>query len=220
MINQKKQFAIKFFCFLTIIGLMGMSLFSYIVLNYTDSSYDNDEESTTPLAAYIVEGASYLLNGYSDILLFLNKIEISELNTPNYSELQEILGKAIENMTLSKKAYEQLITTAGTSAYNPVIINRLITFDYKGFQKEKGLIVDVFSKVKKYLEKGDVRGIYTNLLADIEDILNKLSELKGAVESGSFPPVSNLWRLNQQCSETILFGQYASEVFNRILEGR
>ncbi|NIM17290.1 MAG: hypothetical protein GTO45_35250 [Candidatus Aminicenantes bacterium] len=219
MIYQQKHISLKIFC-LIIIMTMGVILFPRVVANYTDGAYDNSGEKSLSIKTYIVESGGYILKGYSDIFLFLNKIEMSELNGTNYSELHEILVKAIENMTMAKKAYEQLITTAGTSAYNPDVINRLITFDYEGFQKEKGLIVDVFSKVKKYLEKGDVRGIYANLLADNEDILKKLSELEATVEAGNFPPVANLWRLNQQCSKTILFGQYASEVLNRILEGR
>jgi hypothetical protein len=199
---------------------MCIGLYPRVVLNYTDGAYDNTGERSIELNLYIVKGAGHFLKGYSDIHLFLNKIEMSDIDGTDYSELQEILGGAIENMTLAKKAYQQLITAAGTSAYNPVIINRLLTFDYQGFQEEKGLIADVFYDVKKYLEKGDVRGVYAGLSEGCEDILNKLSELKGTVEAGNFPPVDNLWRLNQQCSKTILFGQYAAEVLFRILEDR
>ncbi|NIM17291.1 MAG: hypothetical protein GTO45_35255 [Candidatus Aminicenantes bacterium] len=213
MNDQKKSAYLQFFIALIVIAAMGTSVSSYIVLNYSEIAYESSNESSIAVDAYIAESAGYFLKGYSDILHFLNKVERSELDGTDYNELLDILNQAIGNMEQARMAYEKLTRIANDSPYNPAIIDRLLAFDYERFQQENELNRDIFTKVRKYLEKGDVRGIYARLLAYTTNIQNILIELKSTVERGKFPIIRGLWQLNKQCSEALLFGENVSEIF-------
>jgi hypothetical protein len=196
--------------------IMGLNLFPRVVANYSDSAFEITVEKSLSLNIHIVKGAGYFLKGYSDILMFLNKIEESELDGTDYNELLEIINRAIGNMRQAKKVYGKLTSIANDTPYNPVIIDRLLMFDYECFQKENGLNRDIFANVRKYLGNGDVRGIYAMLFANTAKILNELIVLKMTVEREKFPIVHNLWRLNQRCSEVALFGNYVSEILKNV----
>jgi hypothetical protein len=43
-----------------------------------------------------------------------------------------------------------------------------------------------------------------------------LYKLKPVIDSGQFPVLEDLWRLNQAYAEALLLGQYTSEVFARV----
>ncbi len=70
--------------------------------------------------------------------------------------------------------------------------------------------------MEKFLGKGDVRGFFGRLLSDTDEILIKLYSIKVMVEADVFPDLSTLWRVNQDYAETILFGQFAAEVFYEV----
>ncbi|MCP5107333.1 MAG: hypothetical protein GY950_28360 [bacterium] len=149
-------------------------------------------------------------------MLFLNKVEISELNGIDYNELGVIINRAVENMEQAKAHYVNLKQAADRTPYNQEVISLLVSFDYKTFKKERGLNSAVFRYVKKYLRRGDVRGVFSRLLAKTGVILDKLYRVKEYTDSEKFPELSLLWRLNQDYSETILFGQHAAEIFQTI----
>jgi len=216
MINKKKQIILK-----TIIGLIILLLFNYnsfsrIIANRGDCTFDNGDEKGFSMNYYITEGAGYFLNSYSDMLLFLNKVEMSELNGIDYKELRTIIYKSIENMEKAKDAYYSLKQLAEGTPYNQSVINLLLTFDYDGFQNERGLNSDIFKDVEEFLGKGDVRGLFCQLLSDTDEILFKLYSIKVMVDADVFPELSKLWRVNHAYSETMLFGQFAAEVFYEV----
>ncbi len=207
--------------FISLFVLMGINLMSFglIMGNFGDCGFVEDEGKGLSIVKdisiklYIIEGAGYFLNSYSDMHLFLNKVEMSELNGIDYKELRDILFRAIENMEKAKEAYYNLKQKADNTPYNQSVIDNLLSFDYKGFQKERGLNKKIFKDVESYLSKGDVRGFFTILLSNTEQILNKLYTIKESVDAEKFPEISTLWRINQDYSGTMLFGQYAAEIF-------
>jgi hypothetical protein len=115
-------------------------------------------------------------------------------------------------MEKAKENYEFLKQIADTTPYNPVVIDKLLSFDYSGFCRERGLNKDAFEDVKQFLGKGDARGVFNKILTDTTVILNSLNTIKISVDMKRFPLLSNLWRLNQRFAETLLFGQYCAEV--------
>jgi hypothetical protein len=217
MIKQKKQFLIEIFFLIFFLFVMNIHIYPYVIANRGDYAFDEEGEKGISIKSYIIKGAGYFLSSYSDWLLFLNKVEMSELNGIDYKELSNILYRAIENMENAKEAYYHLKQTADNTPYNQAMINHLLSFDYHGFKKERGFNNSIFKGVKSYLRKGDVRGFFARLLANTENILRKLYIVKESVDADTFPGLSTLWGISQDYSRTMLFGQYAAEMFNTFL---
>ena len=217
MLKNNKKLALKLSVFLFVIMGINMMSFGLIMGNRGDCAFGGGGEKGGSIKSYIIEGAGYFLNSYSDSLLFLNKIEMSETNGVDYNEIRGILYSAIENMENAKDAYSNLKQAADNTPYNQAMIDQLLSFDYTGFQSEKGMNESIFKTVESYLSKGDVRGFFTLLLSNSEQILTRLYTIKESVDTDTFPGLSNLWRVNQVFSETLFFGQYGSEVFFEII---
>jgi hypothetical protein len=223
MYKKNKKLALKLsVCIFILIGINLMS-FGLIMGNFGDCGFDSGGGKDISIVKdvsiklYITEGAGYFLNSNSGMQLFLNKIEMSELNGVDYKELRDILYRTIENMEKAKEAYYNLKQKADNTPYNQAFINQLLFFDYAGFQNEKGLNETILKYVESFLREGDMRGFFAILLANSDKILNKLYTVKESVDSDRFPEISTIWRLSQDYSETILFGQYGSEVFYKII---
>ena len=210
--NLKKVFLIAFIGLLFFI-ILNTNTFAYMIANYSEGAFGGDGEDSSTIDTFIVEGAGYFLKSYRDILLLLRRVEVSGTSGLDANEIGEIIDRSLANMTRAAEAYAALAKKAENTPYNEYVVSRLITFDYLKFQKEKGLNTSIFKKVKRYLENGDARGIYYGLLAKTGKILNLLHNIKSSLDKGNFPIVSKLWRLNQQFTDALLFGQYISEIF-------
>lgn len=217
MIQKKKKRVKKIFIVLFFLLMLNVKSYSYVIANYGECGFNDEGEKSLPISYYIVESAGYFLKSHSDILLFLDRVEMSEINDIDYKELRDILYRAIENMEKAKEAYYVLKQKLDATPYNQVMINYLLSFDYNGFLYERGLISEIFKEVETFLVKGNVRGIYDRLLKNTEKILDKLYLIKDSVDADTFPNISILWRVNQYYIETLLFGQYSAEVLKSIL---
>ncbi|HLP45970.1 MAG TPA: hypothetical protein VK469_08490 [Candidatus Kapabacteria bacterium] len=190
--------------------------FGLILGNRGGAPYDEAVGKKQNIESYIIEGAGYFLISNTDFLLFLNKIEMSELNGVDYNQIRTILDRAIENMEKANLIYTSLVLITTNTPYKQNFIERLNVFDYAGYQKQYGLNGIIFQEVALYLKNGDVTSIFTRILGRTGAILNSLYAVKKEIDANTFPGISNLWRLNQYYSETILFGQYSAEVFAKI----
>ncbi|MCP5107334.1 MAG: hypothetical protein GY950_28365 [bacterium] len=213
MIKQNKQFILKIILCISVLLLVNINALSYVIANRGECTFEDCGEKSISIKSSIIYGAGYILKSNSEMMLFLNKVELSELNGINYNEIGNIINSAIENMEMAKEYYIYLKQTADSRAYNPAMIELLVSFDYAAFQKEKGMNATVFQDVQKYLSKGDVRGVFSRLLTDTGDILEKLYMVKEYIDAENFPELPTLWRVNQDYSEIILFGQYSAEIF-------
>ncbi|HLP45971.1 MAG TPA: hypothetical protein VK469_08495 [Candidatus Kapabacteria bacterium] len=216
--NQiKRQTIFKVFIGLICILIANSVSFAYICGNYGGRGYEYPGGKTiSSIGIYIGEGAGCFLASNSDFLLFLNRIETSELNGVDYNELRAILNRVIENMEKSKSFYTTLVQIATNTPYRQSFIDGVKTFDYAGYQKQYGLNGIIFQEIALYLKNGNVTGIFSRILARTGTILDKLYSVKKEIDAETFPVIPNLWRLNQYYSETILFGQYSAEVFAKI----
>jgi hypothetical protein len=193
---------------------------SYVRVNGGDEGYDeNGGEGFVygnSIKYYIVKGGGYYLSGYSDILKFLDRIELSDLNGLDYVELNQILDSAIDNMKNANNNYTLLIAKAEITPYNMTFIDKLMVFDYHGFESEHHLNGIVFDKVKKYLKKGDITGTFKTCRSDVLEIIETMEKIKGYTSSNRMPVLQDTWLLNELCSESLLFGQYAARVFAEV----
>jgi hypothetical protein len=122
------------------------------------------------------------------------------------------VDKALKNMESARETYCNLIRIADNTPYNQAIIEKLKSFDYEAFQEENGLNSFVFSYVKAYLGNGEIRKLYYDFSSTIEKIIGLLKQVKGQIDAGNFTPVKEIWKLNGLFSESLLFGQYVSQV--------
>lgn len=190
--------------------------FGLIMGNRGGAPYDEPIGKNQNIESYIIDGAGYFLGSNADFFLFLNKIEMSDLNGVDYNELRTILNRAIENMEKAKSIYTSLVQTASNTTYRQSFIDGLKAFDYTGYQKKCNLNGVMFKEVKAYLYKGNVTGVFARIHGRTGKILDSLYAVKKYIDADTFPVIPNLWRINQTYGETLLFGQYAAEVFSNI----
>lgn len=228
MTKQHKQFILRVFLATIALSLVYTNLYPRVFLNKGGCPYESETCETAPIDGdiagitstapssintLIINGAGYFLNSQSNALLFLNKIEMSEVNGLNYNDLRESLYRAIENMEMARDTYMDLTELAIATPYRLAVIKRLITFDYDGYQTRNGLNDATFKKVEQYLGKGDVNGLFTEMLLGTKNILDMLYALKETVDKDQFPTNQSLWQLAQAYSEFHMAGQYAAQVF-------
>ncbi|MCX6581963.1 MAG: hypothetical protein NT166_17475 [Candidatus Aminicenantes bacterium] len=202
-----------------VLFLVQVNVFALIYGNESQKGFGNPggKSSGPTIKTYVLQGAGYFLNSYSDILLFLNKIELAELNGVDYIELQNIVTRAGENIQQQKDAYLNLTQLADATPYDPAVIDQLSSFDYAAFQREKALNSVIFADVQSYLSKGDIRGVYHRFLAVAETLQAQLNTIKTDIDAGRYPQPSALWNLDQISAQSLLFGQYTAEVFYRVM---
>jgi len=208
--------AIKLGLFSLIILSLHLNAFSYVIANYGDENYNENGLKATSIKSLIVDGAGNYLTAYSDYLLFLNQVELSSENSPGYDEMQTHLNRCLEKLQRAKTAYLSINQTTITTPYNLEMIYRLIFFNYDLFQWERGLNPSIFKEVKKYLSTGNVNGIFDRLFSVTDTLIIKVTAVKEMADAYTFPGLDSIWRLNQLFSETLLFGQYAAEVFQAV----
>lgn len=232
MIKQNNQFILRLLLVTIVLSLVYTNLYPRMLLNKGGLPYEsetcitesvivgelagNSGASSKNISTSIIDGAGYFFNSQSAALIFLNKIEMSELTGLNFNDLRESLYQAIENMKLAKDTYAGITEIAAVTPYKRSIIERLKRFDYEGFQTRNGLNGTTFKKVEQYLGKGDVTGLFGKVLADSESILNMLDGLKEMVDQDRLPLNQSLWSLAQAYSEFHMVGQYAAQVFYEV----
>ncbi|MCP5105277.1 MAG: hypothetical protein GY950_17950 [bacterium] len=132
--------------------------------------------------------------------------------------LRAAVNEAILNMEKAGEIYGQLKKRADNTPYNVTVIDWLLSFDYIGLQRQKNLVPSIFEDVQAFLGAGDVRGLYHRIYNNAFDMLERLRTIQKDLDAGQFPQLSNLWRINQKCSEYKLFGQYVARVFFKTRE--
>jgi len=194
------------------------NLFPFFCANDSCVVYNNcDPEiglrAGASMGQLIAQGGGCFLTSNSEIMKFLNRVEMFGINGIDYNELREILGLAVSNMENAAAIYKNIISIAKETPYDPLVIAKLKDFDYQGYAEKHMLNGDIWAKVKNYLIAGDVTGAYIQIESDMNGILKQLYKVQETVNSNQFPEISQLWRVIQSYNVSLLFGSYMSEVF-------
>ena len=197
------------------------SIFAYIMGNDAPVAFSSppqgaESKSTMTIEQYVAAGAGYYLDSYSDFVLLLNRVELWDSKAYGFNELQILMDGALAKMENAGQTYSGLVETAGVTPYNETAIVKLESLDYKAFRVANGLNSDIFDKVEADLSKGNIRAIFHRLKSDVENITVKLTSLKKQIEANEFPSIPVLWEINSQYAQTLLYGQYAAQVFNLV----
>lgn len=217
--KQSKIF-LKVFVIVVICLILSGNLYSRIACNGSGSGYEGPgfvgDSMNNSIETYVVKGGGNFLKSHSDILLFLNKVEMADINGSDYNEWRIILKSALANMRSAKETYELLIKTAEATPYNQEVIARLEKFDYISFAQANNLNGIIFKEVEQRLGAGDITGCYKSAYVGICAIEKLLESVLDEVSLSKMPGLPALWKLNGLCSDTLTFCQYVAMVFHNI----
>ncbi len=174
--------------------------------------------SGSSLRDYLIEGAGAFLNSYANALVFMNQIEMGELHGYDFTGMSQSIDRAILHMESAENFYVNLKNLADITPYNPEVIFALKRFHYSSYCNDFRLNKTIFRNVQGYLQWGDVRGAYGQMLTDTIRILDCLYRVKYALDDSRLPEGQLAWDLNQYYSDSLLFGQYMAGVFSEILK--
>lgn len=222
MSKNKKQLILKTLILCMTIFLINAEVFSVILTNRGGDAYGGDGSGESNgmgirensiIENYIEEGGGYFLNTYSNIMSISNRIEMANLEGIDYEELQKIVDSALENIINAKVTYYILIQLAQDTPYNMEVISKLKSFDYQAFMTEYSLNSDIFKEVERYLKNGDITGSFIRIKNSFIKIEGLLWSIKYEVLSNKMPGLSKFWQVNEEASNTLIFGQYITRIF-------
>jgi hypothetical protein len=221
--TKSKSFIFTLFTILILLILDTYS-FPYISLNGSGGSYSGTDGETiiitdgavNAVENYVIEGAGFFLDGYSNILSLSDTIESSQLRSTNDIDFSKDIDIAISSINSAIGSYELLVKTAESTPYNQIVIKKLLNFDYDKFAKSKSLNQVVFSDAKNYLSTGDITGLYKEILSRHFKILNFLKRARLQTSTNGIPEIELIWQLNDLASQTLMLGQYVAMVFSSL----
>ena len=222
MIKSKKQFILIILIFCISIFLLNQKNYSYVSANGSGQGYEDpgdgkancvSTKENSIIASYIEEGGGYFLNALSNIMIISNRIEMSNINGIDYEELEKIMDIALENIINAKATYSILIQKAQATPYNMIVISKLKSFDYQFFMTDYSLNNDIFKEVEGYLKSGDITGTFVRIYNSFIKIEGLLLSIKNEVSLNRVPTLAKIWEVNEDASNTLIFGQYITRIF-------
>ncbi len=226
MFTSKKAYIFKIVIGLVFLSVLMNQGYGRIKLNGTHTAYavsysafpfENPAKGNRLIGTFIEQGAGNFLSAHSDILKFSEMVEMSNINGADYKKQLTVLDRAIQNIRLAKNTYKVLVKTAAVTPYNQKVIAQLQHFDYDGFMNTYSLTPKIFNEVKGYLSTGDVTGTTRNVYLRMGEIENTLLAVRAQVAEGHIPVLNDIWHLNEQCANSLAFGQYVARVFYAII---
>jgi len=173
--------------------------------------------SDSPIESQVIRGAYFFLQAQSEINALMSVVEISDIEGLNYDLLLSHTEKAITHIKDAFYTYQNLIQLAEQTPYNSDILSLLKSFNYDEFSQDNGLNPIIFNQVTLYLKNGDITGTYRYIQNAFFEMHTMLNQVWLEATMDMTPNLPNLWRLSAKSSETLIFGQYISRVFYRIL---
>lgn len=203
---------------LVIILTMSLSVtgFCRIFGNGSGNGFDEKSGSKDEINLLIIDGASSYLKAYTNVLLSLDKIELSDIEGINFSEVSNDLFNARKNLNSAIISYNRLIFLAENSTLRLTVFKKLKELNYEKLAKEKKLNNLMINEINNFLANGDLAGIYRSLKADFTDIDLLLEKIEQTVKNHKMPSNTHLWKLNRKFAKTLLRGQYIAEIFHTI----
>lgn len=187
---------------------------AFVVFNDIPPAFNS--RSTQAMESMTIEGTSSFLKSNADVFLLLNEVEIGYPDNLNFANALALTESAIGKLEEARAQYQEIIAVSQGSTYVDSRIKSLRQFNYAQFALQNNLNSEVMKSVQKYLAQGDIVGLYIKNIANMNNILRLLTEIKVQLGEGTTPPISNFWSLLQQYSDSILLGNYATIVFNHI----
>lgn len=208
---------IKTIILIAILVLIVHSLSGVVVINDLACLFNNESEKVI-VETNVIKGASNFLLSKSSADLFLMEYEKACLQEMNFDNSAGYIENAILYLELAKEKYIQAKDTGERLGYIQTKVPWFENFNYDVFISANKLNTDISAKVKSFLSKADVIGIYKENLSYIDKILDTLYSIKKQLDDKKKPAKQEIWTLMQQYSEATLFGNYSTVMGQTILD--
>lgn len=162
------------------------------------------------IEACVINGASFYFKANGDIMSYFAEAEIPESVEYNISRGLAAVQSAIRNLKEARKKLFQAAQLGIAAGYAENRRSILRTFNYDRFSLEKEMNEAIKSRVKIYLENGDVTGFYLEAAEQLDGLLLILTDMEKSLQNNNKPPLQMCWSLLQRLSELTLFGNYAT----------
>ncbi len=165
---------------------------------------------------YTFKGGTYFLEAYSNVIAYLKVVENEATEKLDTTEVQLYLDNALENVKLARDTFSQLKEEMLTASYNMISVKMLKNMDYIAFRVSISADKETFNQVSFYLKRADIPGLIGKMVSDMDAMMRTLKQLKLKIPMGIIASLPLSWELNRQFSESLMFGQYAAQVFIKI----
>jgi hypothetical protein len=186
--------------------LLSIQVYGVINVNDIIPAFNGDGKD---IENNIVKGSQYYLTAAGYALQMLAEIEKSSMETLNSDTTLELVNKAKGELDLSLYYYRKALDAAINAKYSDKIAN-FYNFDYDKFIAENGLNENIAKKVQEYMVKGDIVGLYTQNIRNIETLRTAIISIQGQLKTGVKPDITLAWNVFQKIAETSLFGNYST----------
>lgn len=173
-------------------------------------------KTSIQIGSMITDSASQLLQSASEAFLFMNEVEIAELNGMNSGAALQRVDLATAKVEQALKTFNEIIVIGSEAGYDADRIAKLKAFNYLRYALDNGLSMETMNKVSGYLGKGNVLGFYRAHAGNLGKLLNILNIIKKDLLAGKLSENQVLWSLLHQYNNTMMFSNYASLVFYTI----
>jgi hypothetical protein len=158
----------------------------------------------------VIEGASFFFKANAEIMTLYSHCERNYGSYLDYPNCLSSVNSALDYFTNSKEKYKRAVSIGSAAVCKSEKTGLLKNFDYDGFAIKKGLNKDAMGKVKGYLVKADVTGIYQKAADDTGKIIEMLDLIKKDLAKGIKPEITDFWTLLQSISKLMMFGNYST----------
>ncbi len=165
---------------------------------------------------FIIQGASYYLQSYSDFLLLLNESETGLIKGFDLTRAQQVIESGLDKLRVSEENYLLALAIIKKTVFDEAWLKALSAFDYERLAAERHLYPQVINQVAAFLTKGDVAGLYQQMADNLEGMITNLQALKEKAQEGILPGMEALRTLYRQYSDFMTSGYYASLVFSTV----
>jgi hypothetical protein len=175
-------------------------------------------ESGKSVESHVIEGSAYFFQAKMSIAKIFYEGEMwAKHNQLNVQACLNHIDDAITNLNNSTEQFNQAILLFKASPMSQEGIEKLKNYDYNKIIEERKLIREVMDQVKLYLITGDISGFYQKIVLDLTEIATRLYAIKGKLQNGVAPEMSEFWETLNTLESLTLFGNYGTLVGRSIL---
>ena len=188
---------------ITFMMLIGVVIYVNAFVSFNDIPPAFETSAVKGMESLTIEGTSYFLRSNADVFLLLNQVEVGYPDNLDFVECLSLTDSATRKLKMARDKYSKIMSEGLSSRYSFAMVSRLKQFNYDRHAKIQGLNRELMRKVKLYLGNGDVIGLYTKNIENIDTILTLLNEIKAELDSETVPRIDQFWLLLQQFSDAI-----------------
>lgn len=195
--------------------IFSQGLYSWYHCNCTPWVYE--EPSKTIIDNTMTTGAADFLGSYGEALLMLKELEVfpeSNYNMENAMAYAETASRKLES---ARQKFFDAWTLCLKSTYDATNQKKLVAFNYNKIIQSERLILPIAREAASYLKKCDIAGLYKKNIERIDEIRELLKNIRSSMYSNTKPDTQSCWKLLQEYSDELLFGNYATILTTKAL---